>query len=142
MAATADAISSPVPIREGALWRAMLLFLVPQTAGIALQLISSTITTVYFGRLIGAPALAVASTFFPIFFLLTSLLLGLFSGGVVLIGQAHGAGDAARVRAVTGTTLCIGGMLSVAVAGVGYALAGDILHLIATPPDIAPAAAA
>jgi putative MATE family efflux protein len=33
-------------------------------------------------------------------------------------------------------------MLSVAVAGVGYALAGDILHLIGTPPDIAPAAAA
>jgi putative MATE family efflux protein len=140
--ATAEAISHSVPARDSDLWRAMLLFLVPQTIGIILQLISGTITTVYFGRLIGAPALAAASTFFPIFFLLISFLLGLFSGGVVLIGQTHGAGDTAGVRAVTGTTLCIGGLLSLAVAGAGYALAGEILDLIGTPADILPAATA
>src|SRR5262249_3140619 len=74
------AISNPVPADESALWRAMGLFLVPQTADIALQLISSTITAVFFGRLLGAPALAVVATFFPIFLLLTSFLLGLFNG--------------------------------------------------------------
>lgn len=84
----------------------MMLFLVPQTIGVALQLVSNTVTIAYLGRLIGARALAAASTFFPIFFLLTSFLLGLFSGGLVLVGQAHGAGDVARVRAVIGTTLC------------------------------------
>jgi MATE family, multidrug efflux pump len=136
MAVTADAISTPVPSDDSGLARAMLLFLVPQTIGIALQLISSTITTVYFGRLMGASALAVASGFFPIFFLLVSFLVGLFSGGVVLVGQAHGAGDTAGVRAVTGTTLCVGGMLSILVAGAGYLLAGKILGVIGTPPDI------
>jgi putative MATE family efflux protein len=114
----------------------MLQFLVPQTLGVALQLISNTVTIAYLGRLIGATALAAASTFFPIFFLLTSFLLGLFSGGVVLVGQAHGAGDPARVRAVVGTTLCIGGALGVAVAVAGYITAADILVLIDTPPDI------
>jgi len=140
MAATADAIMSRVPADDSALWRAMLAFLVPQTAGLVLQLVSSTLTTVYFGRLIGTAALAVAAAFFPIFFLLTSFLLGLFSGGVVLVGQAHGAGDSERVRAVMGTTLCIGALLSVAVACGGYWLAGDILRLIGTPPDILDAA--
>lgn len=78
----------------------MMLFLVPQTIGVALQLVSNTVTIAI------SDALAAASTFSPIFFLLTSFLLGLFSGGLVLVGQAHGAGDVARVRAVIGTTLC------------------------------------
>jgi putative MATE family efflux protein len=136
MAATTDVISKPVLSDESALWRAMLLFLLPQTMGVALQLISNTVTIAYLGRLIGAPALAAASAFFPIFFLLTSFLLGLFSGGLVLVGQAHGAGDTGRVRAVTGTTLCIGGVLSIVVGAAGYVMAGDILVLIGTPQDI------
>ena len=137
MTTTAVALSNTsVPSDESALWRAMLQFLVPQTLGVALQLISNTVTIAYLGRLIGPSALAAASTFFPIFFLLTSFLLGLFSGGVVLVGQAHGAGDIARVRAVFGTTLCIGATLGVAVAAAGYATAGHILALIGTPPDI------
>jgi putative MATE family efflux protein len=137
MATTAGTISKPIVSGdESALWRAMLLFLVPQTVGVALQLISNTVTIAYLGRLIGASALAAASTFFPIFFLLTSFLLGLFSGGVVLVGQAHGTGDTARVRTVVGTTLCIGGALGVAVAIAGYFTAANILDLIGTPPDI------
>jgi hypothetical protein len=59
-----QAIANPIPADEGALWRAMLLFLVPQTASIVLQLISSTMTNVYFGRLIGISALAVACSSF------------------------------------------------------------------------------
>jgi putative MATE family efflux protein len=137
MAATASTTSDRIlPRDESALWRAMLLFLMPQTLGVALQLISNTVTIAYLGRLIGASALAAASTFFPIFFLLTSFLLGLFSGGVVLVGQAHGAGDVVRVRAVMGTTLCIGGALGIAVAAAGYITTPEILALIGTPPDI------
>lgn len=137
MAATASTISKPiVSSDESALWRAMLLFLLPQTLGVALQLISNTVTIAYLGRLIGASALAAASAFFPIFFLLTSFLLGLFSGGVVLVGQAHGAGDTAQVRAVVGTILCVGGVLGVGVAAAGYITATDILVLIGTPADI------
>lgn len=137
MAATADNIGKPLARSdESALWRAMSLFLIPQAVGVALQLISNTVTIAYLGRLIGAPALAAASSFFPIFFLLTSFLLGLFSGGVVLVGQAHGAGDTAQVRAVVGTTLWIGGVLALAIAASGYVAAADILALTGTPFDI------
>jgi putative MATE family efflux protein len=137
MATTANNIGESIVASDrSSLWRAMLWFLLPQTLGVALQLISNTVTIAYLGRLIGAPALAAASTFFPIFFLLTSFLLGLFSGGVVLVGQAHGAGDNARVRTVVGTTLCIGGALGVAVAVAGYITSADILVFIGTPPDI------
>lgn len=137
MTTRADAISKSVVLSdESALWRAMLQFLVPQTVGVALQLISNTVTIAYLGRLIGASALAAASTFFPVFFLLTSFLLGLFSGGMVLVGQAHGAGDTVRLRVVVGTTFCIGGALAVFVAVAGYITAADILALIGTPQDI------
>jgi hypothetical protein len=52
-------------------------FVVPQTAAAVLQLISSTVTVIYFGQLLGRSALAVASVIFPIFFLLVSFLIGL-----------------------------------------------------------------
>jgi putative MATE family efflux protein len=114
----------------------MLFFLVLQTAGAALQLISGTITSIYVGRLIGLPALAAVSAFFPIFFLLVSFLIGLVSGGIVLVGQAHGAGDRAQIKAVAGTALSVNALLSVTIGCAGYALAEETLVLLGTPPDI------
>src|SRR4051795_10778095 len=59
----------PDQFDETQMWRAMAWFVVPQTANAVLQLFSSTVTAIYFGQLLGRWALAVASVFFPIFFL-------------------------------------------------------------------------
>jgi putative MATE family efflux protein len=125
-----------VPAAQPPLWRKMLLFLVLQTAGAALQLISGTITSIYVGKLIGVAALAAASAFFPIFFLLVSFLIGLVSGGIVLVGQAHGAGDRAQIKAIAGTALSVNALLSLTIAVAGCALSESILVLLGTPPDI------
>jgi putative MATE family efflux protein len=121
---------------QRALWRAMAWFVVPQTAAAVLQLISSTITVVYFGQLLGRPALAVASVFFPIFFLLVSFLIGLISGGIVLVGQAWGAGDIGKMKSVTGTTLSVCALVSISVAVAGFWLSPELLGLMGTPQDI------
>jgi Na+-driven multidrug efflux pump len=121
---------------QRALWRAMAWFVVPQTAAAVLQLISSTITVVYFGQLLGRPALAVASVFFPIFFLLVSFLIGLISGGIVLVGQAWGAGDIGKMKSVTGTTLSACALVSISVAVAGFWLSPELLGLMGTPQDI------
>jgi putative MATE family efflux protein len=130
-----------VALDEKALRRAMVYFVVPQTAGAVLQLASSTITVVYFGRLLGPSALAVASVFFPVFLLLVSFLIGLVSsGGVVLVGRAYGAGDTPQVKRVAGTTLSVCMLLSLGIAALGYRFSPELLGIMQTPADIHSAA--
>jgi putative MATE family efflux protein len=123
-------------VDEKPLWRAMAWFIVPQTANAALQLFSGTVTAIYFGQLLGRWALAVASVFFPIFFLLVSFLIGIITGGIVLVGRAYGAGDTHQIKSVTGTTLCVCALLSIAIAVIGYRFSPELLGVMATPPDI------
>jgi putative MATE family efflux protein len=148
---TAKAISDPVPrlktfervssshpdrAHEKPLWQAMAWFIVPQTANAALQLVSGTITAIYLGQLLGHWALAVASVFFPIFSLLASFLIGLITGGIVLVARAHGAGDVQQIKSVTGTTLSVCTLLSIAIAAIGYRWSAELLGIMGTPPEI------
>jgi putative MATE family efflux protein len=121
---------------EKLLWRAMAWFVLPQTANAALQLLSGTVTAIYFGQLLGRWALAVASVFFPIFSLLVSFLIGIITGGIVLVGRAYGAGDTDQIKRVTGTTLCVCALLSIAIAAIGYRLSPELLGVMGTPQDI------
>ena len=92
------------------IWRAMLVFLVPVMLSNILQSASATFNSIYLGRLIGVHAFAAASAFFPIVFFMIAFFIGIASGATVLIGQAYGARDEERLKAVAGTTLslCIG----------------------------------
>lgn len=134
-----------VPARASAaaplLWQSMLQFIVLQSLGTGVQLLSGTITSIYLGRLIGLTALAAASAFFPILFFLVSFLLGLISGGIVLVGQAEGARDRAQIKAIAGTALSVSLLLSSVIASAGYLLADPILNLIGTPAEVLPLAA-
>jgi putative MATE family efflux protein len=132
-----QAADAPAGQPESAsLWPAMARFVVPQTGSAALQLLSGTITAIYFGQLLGRSALAVASAFFPIFFLLVSFLIGLIAGGIVLVARAHGAGDSLQVKSATGTTLSVCGLLSLVIAVIGYRVSPELLGAMGTPPDI------
>src|SRR5512139_3148025 len=89
-------------------WKVFLMFLVPMMLANILQSLSGTINNIYLGQMIGVKALAAASSFFPVMFFLMSFVMGLGSGSSVLIGQAWGAKQPERVRAVAGTTLTVG----------------------------------
>ena len=89
------------------IWQAMLVFLVPLMISNVLQSASATLNSIYLGRLIGVGALAAASAFFPIVFFMISFFIGIASGSSVLIGQAYGAHNEERLKAVAGTTLTL-----------------------------------
>ena len=118
------------------IWRAMLVFLVPVMLSNILQSASATFNSIYLGRLIGVQAFAAASAFFPIVFFMIAFFIGIASGATVLIGQAYGARDEERLKAVAGTTLtlCIG--LGVVIGGLGWLFAPQLIGLIRTPPDV------
>lgn len=117
-------------------WKVFLMFLVPMMLANILQSLSGTINNIYLGQMIGVKALAAASSFFPVMFFLMSFVMGLGSGSSVLIGQAWGAKQPERVRAVAGTTLTVGLLGGLVVALFGGSFAHLMLEKLNTPADI------
>ncbi len=117
-------------------WKIFMMFLVPMMLANILQSLSGTLNNIYLGHMIGVKALAAASSFFPILLFLISFVMGLGSGASVLIGQAWGAKQPERVRAVAGTTLTVGLLGGLVVALFGGTFAHLLLEKLATPPDI------
>jgi Na+-driven multidrug efflux pump len=102
----------------------------------ALQLAAGTLDNIYLGHLLGTQAVAAAAAFFPVFFLLLALVMGLATGAMVLIGQAWGAGRPQQARAVAGSAVALILLLSVLVMAVGGGFAPQLLAALGTPAPI------
>jgi len=122
------------------LWRVYLNFLVPMIAANILQAASGTLNNIYLGQMLGVRAMASVSAFFPILFFLISFMVGLGSGASVLIGQAWGAREPQRVKAIAGSTLALGLCFGIAVALFGGFFTQPMLVALGTPADILPGA--
>ena len=96
---------SPANTTEPALWKSYLAFLGPMLFSNFLQSVSGTVNNIYLGQMLGVSAMAAVSAFFPVLFFLIAFMIGLGSGASVLIGQAWGAKESGRVKAIAGTTL-------------------------------------
>ena len=101
-----------------------------------LQSLSGTLNNVYVGQMLGVGALAAVSSFFPVMFFFIAFTIGLGAGASVLIGQAWGARDTAKVKAVAGTTLTVGVAFGLLVAVFGGTFTTPLLAALGTPPDI------
>lgn len=119
-----------------ALWKTFLFFLAPMLLSNILQSLSGTINNIYVGQMIGVGALAAVSSFFPVMFFFIAFVIGLGAGASVLIGQAWGARDIAKAKAIAGTTLSVGMLLGLAVAVFGGAFTTPLLAFLGTPPDV------
>ena len=131
------------PIRSGfdetrPLWRVFVAFLGPMLFGNVLQAMSGTINSVFIGQMLGTHALAAAASVFPIVFFLISLVIGVGAGASVLIGQAWGAREVHKVKAIAGTALALGLMLGAAIALIGGTFTEGLLRLLQTPPSVLP----
>ena len=134
--------ATPLPAHAPSLWRGYLAFLVPMIISNILQGLSGTVNNIYLGQMLGVGAMASVSAFFPVLFFLIAFMIGLGAGASVLIGQAWGAKEPERVRAITGTTLMVGIYAGLAVAVFGGAFTESMLRALGTPADILPDAVA
>jgi putative MATE family efflux protein len=121
---------------QGPLWRTYLVFLVPMVLSNILQGLSGTINGIFIGQMLGTHALAAVSGMFPIVFFFLSLVIGLGAGASVLIGQAWGAQDTVKVRAIAGTALTLGAGIGLAAAVFGSLFTQQMLELLGTPADV------
>ena len=118
------------------LWKTFFVFLLPLIATNILQNLSGTINTIFVGQMMGVEAIAAVSVFFPILFFLLAFVIGISAGTTVLVGQAWGAQNLEKVRAVVGSTLfmtLIGGSI---IAILGVIFAEPLLKLLATDPKV------
>jgi putative MATE family efflux protein len=122
------------------LWRVYLLFVGPMVAANILQGLSGTINNVFVGQMLGTQALAAVSGLFPIVFFFISLVIGIGAGASVLIGQAWGAREHHKVKAIGGTALSMGLAIGALVAVFGGTFTDAMLGALGTPPDVLPIA--
>ncbi|MCR6846421.1 MULTISPECIES: MATE family efflux transporter [Bacillus] len=118
------------------IWKLMSMFLVPLLLSNVLQSIGQLFGMVVVGRWLGVNDLAAISAFFPLFFLLVSFVIGIGSGSSILIGQAFGAKNEDRLKAIVGTTLTFTFIIGVVLAIIGSIFAMDIMRLMGTPENI------
>src|SRR5512140_2623437 len=136
-AATPEAPRLP-PVRP--LWRVFLAFLGPMILANILQSLSGTLNNVFVGQMLGTRSLAAVAGMFPIVFFFISLVIGVGAGASVLIGQAWGAHEPHKVKAIAGTALSLGLILGVIVAVFGGVFTRALLVVLGTPPDVLPMA--
>ena len=127
---------------SGPLWKGFLVFLVPMMLANVLQGLSGTINGIFLGQMIGVGAVAAVSVFFPVLFFLIAFVIGLGAGSAILIGQAYGAGEMDKIKAVAGTALSVTLIISLVIAVFGGAFTDRLLILLQTPADILPDATA
>jgi putative MATE family efflux protein len=120
--------------------KTFLVFVAPMMLSNILQSLFGTINSAYLGQMIGVDALAAASVFMPVMFFFIAFVMGLSSGASILIGQAWGAGEPLKVKAVAGTTLSVALIIATTIAILGGLFSRPFLAALATPPDILDAA--
>jgi putative MATE family efflux protein len=118
------------------LLKTFLSFVIPLIMANVLQALSGTVNSIYLGHMIGVDAFAAASAFLPLQMLFTSLIV-IFQGGAgVLIGQAYGAGELIKIKAIAGTALLSAMLVGTVIAIAGAVLARPLLGMLGTPADV------
>ena len=132
--AAASALAQP----DRPLWKVFALFLGPMLLSNILQSLSGTLNNVYVGQMLGVKALAAVAGFFPVMFFFIAFVIGLGAGASVLIGQAWGARQTGKVKAIVGTTLTVGVSIGLLAAVFGGFFTEPMLKALGTPADILP----
>lgn len=120
----------------------ILRFAAPMLAGNIFQQTYQFVDSIIVGRLIGTEALAAVGASFPIIFALISFVIGIGSGGTIVISQYFGAKDYFRVRRAIDTIYIFIFFASVVITTVGILLSSAIFRWINLPEEVIPLAGA
>jgi putative MATE family efflux protein len=115
-------------------------FAMPMLLGNLFQQLYNIVDTIIVGKVLGKEALAAVGASFPIVFTLISLIIGVASGGTIVIAQYFGARDHDSVRRAIHTVYIFLTVAAVILTLVGIPMTDDIFRLIRLPEEIMPEA--
>lgn len=127
-------------LTEGNETRLIIRFAMPMLLGNLFQQLYNIVDTIIVGKFLGKEALAAVGASFPIVFTLIALIIGVASGGTIVIAQYFGAKDLKNVKRAIDTIYIFFFFASVILSVIGIYFTEDIFRLIKLPEEILPQA--
>ena len=123
-------------LTEGKPLNLLFFFALPMVAGNLFQQLYNMVDTAVVGKFVGEDAVAAVGSSFPIVFLSVAVASGLSMGCTVVVSQLFGAGRIHEMKTTISTAIISLGVLGLLIMGLGTLLAGPLLQLLGTDPDI------
>jgi len=120
----------------------ILKFSAPMIIGNIFQQAYQVIDGIIVGKLLGVNALAAVGASFPIIFALISFVIGIGSGGTIIVSQYFGAKDYKNVRKAIDTIYIFLFFSSIVIMTLGISFSRHLFQLIGLPEVIIPQAMA
>lgn len=123
-------------LTQGNEFKIIFRFAVPMLIGNLFQQIYSIVDSIIVGQVIGKDALAAVGASFPILYTLIAFVIGIGSGGTIIISQYFGAKNILKVKQMIDTMLIFMFLSAIIITIVGIIFSRDIFILIQLPPEL------
>jgi putative MATE family efflux protein len=120
--------------------RLILNFTIPMLIGNVFQQMYNIVDSIVIGKYLGNEALAAVGASFPLIFTLISLIIGLATGGTIIISQHYGAKNMEKVRRTIDTMYIFLFFASILLSAIGIWSSAYIFRLIDLPAEVIPQA--
>ncbi len=118
----------------------ILKFATPMLIGNFFQQLYNFVDSIIVGNLIGEEAIAAVGASFPIIFALVSFVIGISTGGTIVISQYFGAKDYYRVRRAVDTIYIFIFFASILITVLGMIFSKPLFILTGLPTEVIPLA--
>jgi putative MATE family efflux protein len=115
-------------------------FALPMLVGHMFQQLYTFVDQIIVGRFLGKEALASVGASFPVIFTLIALIIGIATGGTIVISQFFGAKNFTKVKRAIDTIFIAMAIFSVILTVVGISFAEPIFRLMKLPEELMPTA--
>lgn len=115
-------------------------FALPMLVGNMFQQLYTFVDQIIVGRFLGKEALASVGASFPVIFTLIALIIGIATGGTIVISQFFGAKNFSKVKRAIDTIFIAMAIFSVLLTVVGISFAEPIFRLMKLPEELIPTA--
>ncbi len=120
-------------LTQGRIWKQLLLFSLPIVLSNLLQSMYNLFDMLIVGRLIGSAGLSALNVSGQVVSLITQAIIGIATGGNIIIGQYFGSKEAGHVKESVVTLFTLSLWLGAALAALCFFLARPILQLLGAP---------
>lgn len=116
--------------------RGIFRFAIPMLVGHMFQQLYTFVDQIIVGRVLGKEALASVGASFPILFTLIALIIGIATGGTIVISQFFGAKNFEKVKRAIDTLFIVMGISAVIMTLVGLSFTEQIFRLMRLPAEL------
>jgi putative MATE family efflux protein len=127
-------------LTQGSEGRNIFRFAVPMLVGHMFQQLYTFVDQIIVGRFLGKEALASVGASFPVIFTLIALIIGIATGGTIVISQFFGAKKFKEVKRTIDTIFIIMGISAIIMTVVGLTFSEQIFTLMKLPEELMPTA--